>query len=176
MGSSIAVHERKRRHRTDAGDERSARTVVTHSSIGRTEHRNRARSGCLIVGAAAGRITWFSRSWFASVLIRRSGSPCSDGVRQRAGAMRFICRRTAHRCAPSSLRSLTWARRVHRPRSRPHRRRKRPSLHMACMITASLRATATQALRWQERLAMSRPQLLTLSLPLKRVISPDAAS
>lgn len=44
------------------------------------------------------------------------------------------------------------------------------------MITASLRATATQALRWQERLAMSRPQLLTLSLPLKRVISPDAAS
>lgn len=111
-GSSIAVHERKRRHRTDAGDERSARTVVTHSSIGRTEHRNRARSGCLIVGAAAGRITWFSRSWFASVLIRRSGSPCSDGVRQRADAMRFICRRTAHQCAPSSLQSLTWARRV----------------------------------------------------------------
>ncbi|ESZ64750.1 hypothetical protein X729_05495 [Mesorhizobium sp. L103C131B0] len=38
---------------------------------------------------------------------------------------------------------------------------------MAYVITASLRATATQALRWQERLAISRPQFLTLSLPLE---------
>ncbi|SFP58858.1 hypothetical protein SAMN03159463_04524 [Mesorhizobium sp. NFR06] len=44
------------------------------------------------------------------------------------------------------------------------------------MITASLRATVTQAMRSQERLAIVWPQLLTLSEPLKRVISPDAAS
>src|SRR5215207_2254103 len=47
---------------------------------------------------------------------------------------------------------------------------------MACMITASLRATATVALRWQLRLASAKPQVGTLSRPLKRVINADAAS
>ena len=44
------------------------------------------------------------------------------------------------------------------------------------MITASLRATATVALRWQLRLANARPHVRTLSRPLKRIISADAAS
>jgi hypothetical protein len=43
-----------------------------------------------------------------------------------------------------------------------------PSVHIACMITASLRTTATVALRWPARLAIDRPQVLTLSLRLKR--------
>jgi hypothetical protein len=42
------------------------------------------------------------------------------------------------------------------------------------MITASLRATATVALRWQDRLAIKSPQFLTLSLHLNRVSSADA--
>lgn len=36
--------------------------------------------------------------------------------------------------------------------------------------------SAIQALRWQERLAIGWRQLLTLSLPLKRVSIPEAAS
>ena len=41
---------------------------------------------------------------------------------------------------------------------------------------ASLRATATTALRCPARLAINSPQVLTLSLRLKRVSSADAAS
>jgi hypothetical protein len=37
------------------------------------------------------------------------------------------------------------------------------STHIACMIMASLRATATVALRCEARLAIASPQLLTLS-------------
>jgi hypothetical protein len=44
------------------------------------------------------------------------------------------------------------------------------------MITANLRATGTAALRWAPAPSQTRAPLRTLSRPLKRVISADAAS
>lgn len=59
---------------------------------------------------------------------------------------------------------------------RQDRRCKRCRHAIACMMTASLRATATRALAWHLVFASFSPHVFSVSRPLKRVSSADAAS